>query len=735
DEVINYVREKYGENRVAQIITFGKFQARMVVRDVGRVLQMPNGQVDRISKLIQNNPANPVTLQEAIDGEVALREMRNDDPTVARLLDIALKLEGLYRHASTHAAGVVIGDRPLEELVPLYRDPRSDMWVTQFNMKDVETAGLVKFDFLGLTTLTILQTAKDLMSQRAIEIDLDGLSLDDKATYELMSRGDTAGVFQLESSGMRDALRKLKPSRFEDIVAMVSLYRPGPMDNIPKYINVKKGDEEPDYLHPKLQPILEETFGIMIYQEQVMQIAQVLSGYSLGGADLLRRAMGKKIQAEMDQQREIFVDGAVERQVDKAQASGIFDQVAKFAGYGFNKSHAAAYALLAYQTGYLKANYPVEFMAAIMTLAFENTDKLGAVRQELQRLDITLLPPDINKSEALFAVEAIEDGTYGIRYALAALKGVGLVAMQSIVEEREKNGPYKDLSDFANRIDPGAVNRKQVEQLAKAGAFDALEPNRKRIAAGAEKILRHAATRHEEKTSDQVALFGGGDDSQLNTLHLPESDTWQSTEALAGEFEAIGFYLSAHPLDNYAEGLKKLKATDSRAVVAKLSTQPSTLVTLGGVVLSKQERRGKRGDKFAFVQLSDATGTYEVQVFSDLLATARPILETGHLLLIKASASTDGDQVRYRAQSFELLDDAIARAANGVDIFVKQAEAIENIKSLLKRQGPGRTEISLVVRLDDGADVNVTLDRKYKVDAAGRQALKSFPGVEDVVGR
>ncbi len=733
DEVINYVREKYGNDRVAQIITFGKFQARMVVRDVGRVLQMPYGQVDRISKLIPNNPANPVTLQEAIDGEPALREMRREEPAVARLLDIALKLEGLYRHASTHAAGVVIGDRPLDQLVPLYRDPRSDMWVTQFNMKDVETAGLVKFDFLGLTTLTILQTALNLMSKRDIAVELDQLELDDKPTYELMARGDTAGVFQLESSGMRDALRKLKPTRFEDIVAMVSLYRPGPMDNIPKYISVKHGEEEADYLHPKLQPILEETFGIMIYQEQVMQIAQVLSGYSLGGADLLRRAMGKKIQAEMDKQREIFVTGAVEQNVDKDQASGIFDQVAKFAGYGFNKSHAAAYALLAYHTGYLKANYPVEFMAAIMTLAFENTDKLGAVRQELQRLGITLLSPDINKSEALFEVERINGEEYGIRYALAALKGVGLSAMQSIVAERRANGPFKNMSDFANRIDPSAVNRKQIEQLARAGAFECLEKNRRKVTENAEKILRHAATIHEEKNSNQVNLFGGGSDSELSTLHLSETPEWIKTDELKAEFDAIGFYLSAHPLDSYEAPLKRLKVTDIRSVPGQLARQQNTRVQLAGVVLSRQERRGKRGDKFAFVQMSDATGTFEVQVYSDLLAPSRDMLEAGNLLLVTATASSGDDNVRLRAHRFEPLDEAVARASSLVEVHVKTAEAVENIKSLLQRQGEGRTTIKLVVRVSEDREVRLELGKRWSVGAEGRAALKSLAGVDDVI--
>ncbi len=405
DEVIRYVQQKYGRDRVAQIITFGKLQARAVLRDVGRVLAMPYGQVDRLCKLVPNNPAHPVTLDQALAAEPALQQQRDTDESVARLITIALKLEGLYRHASTHAAGVVIGDRPLTELVPLYRDPRSDIPVTQFNMKWVELAGLVKFDFLGLKTLTVLARTCELLAARGVELDLSTLPLDDPAAYELLARGDTVGVFQVEGAGVRDMLRKLRPDRFEDIIAANALYRPGPMENIPRYIAVKHGEEEPDYLHPALEGILKETYGVMTYQEQVMQIAQVLAGYSLGSADLLRRAMGKKIPAEMEAQRQLFFEGAAARGVERARAELIFDQMAKFAGYGFNKPHAAAYALVTYQTAYLKANYPVEFLAALMTLDLGNTDKLNVFRQELKRLGIRLLPPDVNRSEVAFAVE------------------------------------------------------------------------------------------------------------------------------------------------------------------------------------------------------------------------------------------------------------------------------------------------------------------------------------------
>ncbi len=527
DEVIRYVQQKYGADRVAQIITFGKLQARAVLRDVGRVLGMPYGQVDRLCKLVPNNPAHPVTLERAIAGEPALQQLRDGDEGVARLMEIALKLEGLYRHASTHAAGVVIGDRPLAELVPLYRDARSNMPVTQFSMKWVELAGLVKFDFLGLKTLTVLARCLDLLEARGVGIDLADLPFDNRAAYELLARGDTVGVFQVEGQGVRDMLRKLRPDRFEDIIAANALYRPGPMENIPRYIAVKHGEEPPDYLHPKIEGILKETYGVMTYQEQVMQIAQVLAGYTLGGADLLRRAMGKKIQSEMDAQRQQFVEGAMARGVERARAELIFDQMAKFAGYGFNKPHAAAYALITYQTAYLKANHPVEFMAALMTLDLGNTDKLNLFRQELSRLGIRLLPPDVNRSKSMFTVESDpKSGKPAIRYALAAIKGVGEQAMAELVRERETNGRFKDLFDLARRLDAKTFNRGQFESLAKAGAFECLNPNRAQTFASAELLLREA-----NRSADRTA---GWTEEPLR--HRPQ----RSAVIAAGDRLAVG---------------------------------------------------------------------------------------------------------------------------------------------------------------------------------------------------
>src|SRR5437879_6976437 len=484
DQVIRYVQQRYGRDQVAQIITFGTLQARGVLRDVGRVLQMPYGQVDKLTKLVPQNPAAPVTLAAAIAGEPKLQAFRDEDAVVARAFDIAQRLEGLTRHASTHAAGIVIADRPLSELVPLYRDPKSDMPVTQFNMKWVEPAGLVKFDFLGLKTLTVLDLAVKLLKRRGIELNLARLPLDDAPSYAMLAKGDVVGVFQVESQGMRRALVDMRPDRFEDIIALVALYRPGPMANIPTYCARKHGDEEPEYLHPLLEPILKETFGVIIYQEQVMQIAQVMAGYSLGEADLLRRAMGKKIRAEMEKQRARFIEGSVQNGVPKGQADTIFELLAKFADYGFNKSHAAAYALVSYHTAYMKAHHPVEFLAASMTLELNNTDKLSEFRAEAQRLGIKVEAPSINRSGASLEVA---DGT--IYYALAALKGGGIQADEQIVAERTRNGLFTSLADFAARVNPRAINKRIIESLAAAGAFDTLEPSRARVFAGADAVL------------------------------------------------------------------------------------------------------------------------------------------------------------------------------------------------------------------------------------------------------
>lgn len=727
DEVIRYVQEKYGRDHVAQIITFGKLQAKAVIRDVGRVLEMPYGQVDRISKLIPNNPANPVTLDEAIAAEPQLRQMAREDYTVDRLIGMARKLEGLYRHASTHAAGVVIGDRPLDELIPLYRDPRSDMPVTGYNMKYVESTGLVKFDFLGLKTLTVLAKAVDFIAERGVTIDLSTIPLDDKLTFEMVGRGETTGVFQLESAGMRDVLKQMKADTFEDIIAVVALYRPGPMDNIPSYIKRKHGQEEPDYLYPTLEGILKETFGIMIYQEQVMQTAQELSGYSLGGADLLRRAMGKKIPEEMDKQRKLFVEGAVAKSVPEQKASDIFDTVAKFAGYGFNKSHAAAYALVAYQTAYLKANYPTEFIAASMTLDLGNTDKLNVFRQELDRLNIKLLGPDINKSDVIFRVERDADGNeIGVRYALAALKNVGEHAMETVVAERDANGPFKSIQDFADRLDTKQVNKRQMENLIRAGAFDGLESNRLKLFMGAEALLRHASAAAQERNSNQMSLLGG-DAAPTPDVKLPDVRDWPPMERLKEEFDAIGFYLSAHPLDAYGKALDRIKATRSAEVFAH---PEAGAVNLAGTVISKKERISQKGNRFAFIQMSDASGVFEITVFSELLTIAGDSFEVGNSLFIRATVQVEGESVRLTANSAEPLDRVASQAAAGLLVEVSSIEGIEALKEVLDREGRGRGEVRVELRKPDQV-IDMTLPGKYATSPVLVMEAKNLPGVLD----
>ncbi len=729
EEVIRYVQEKYGYDRVAQIITFGKLQARAVLRDVGRVLQMPYGQVDKICKLVPNNPASPVTLQQALDSEEMLRNARDSDETVARLINIALKLEGLFRHASTHAAGVVIGDRPLDQLVPLYRDPRSDMPVTQFNMKYVEQAGLVKFDFLGLKTLTVLRTAINLIPSKP---DLTLVPLDDAPSYALLGRAESTGVFQLESSGMRDVLRRLKPNRLEDIIALVSLYRPGPMDNIPKYIRVKNGDEPADYMHPSLEGILKETFGIMIYQEQVMQIAQVLSGYSLGGADLLRRAMGKKIKAEMDAQRKIFCDGAEARGVAAEQASLIFDQVMKFAGYGFNKSHAAAYALVAYHTAYLKANYPVEFMAASMTLDLGNTDKLNVFRQELGRLKIKLLSPDVNMSTAIFGVETLPDDSKAVRYALAAVKGVGLPAMKAVVEERERGGAYKSLFDFARRLDLKTINKRQLENLACAGAFDSINPNRAQVHAALETLIRYAQAEAAERESGIGNLFASTSGG-LKEPDLPKVADWEPLEKLKHEFLAIGFYLSAHPLDAFAGPLGRMKVVTSAGLTQAMNRGGPTRWKMAGIVVSRKEKTAKSGNRFAFVELSDAAGGYEVTCFSEVLASSRALLEAGQPVLLSIDGQRNGEEIRLTCHEVKPLEEAVAQVSEGMRVVLRDERPIPGLKGVLGRFQRGKGRIHVLVEIEPLKEVEIQLPGAYAINVQSRAALKAVPGVVEVI--
>ena len=739
DEVITYVQEKYGRDRVAQIITFGKLQARAVLRDVGRVLNMGFMQVDRLCKMVPNNPANPVTLAEAINTEPRLREERDKDSQVADLLTKANKLEGLYRHASTHAAGVVIGDRPLDELVPLYRDPRSDMPATQFNMKWVEPAGLVKFDFLGLKTLTVIRRAVELLSLRGLDIDMDQIPTDDRKTYDMLGEGAAVGVFQLESAGMRSTLRGLKPDNLEDIIALVSLYRPGPMENIPTYIERKFGREDPDYFHPLLESILKETYGVIIYQEQVMQIAQVLSGYSLGEADLLRRAMGKKKKEEMDKQKIRFVDGAEENNVDRAKAEEIFEMVAKFAGYGFNKSHAAAYAWIAYQTGWLKANHGAEFLAASMSLDRANTDKLAIFMKEAKACDIKVLPPDVNVSQADFTVRVDPDtGEGAIVYALGAIKNVGEAAMAHIADIRASGGVFADIFDFVERIDGRIIGKRGFENLAKAGAFDAIHPNRAQIFANADFLVRYSSAVAEERQSDQGGLFGAAEAPALARPALKRADDWPPLERLDNERGAIGFYFSGHPLDDFSAALRKLNVTPYSEVAARAENTRIGL-SVAGVIRSFTPRRSKTGKPFAWVAISDRTGEFEVTVFSELLEHGRDLLQPGTLVLMSVTAEDRDGEIRLTGEGIQYLEKAAASTRAELRISVMSQEALPSIRRRLydapaaagPAQGGGSASILLYLP-ETGCEVEMRLPGEVSATVAMKGALKTIEGVADV---
>lgn len=723
-ETIEYVRHKYGLDQVAQIITFGKLQAKAVIRDVGRVLQMNYGAVDKLSKMVPN--VIGITLKEAFEQEPEFNKQRASDPQVDRLLDIAVKLEGLYRNASTHAAGVVVGQTALDRIVPIYRDPSSDMPVTQYNMKYVESTGLVKFDFLGLKTLTVIAEAVKMVHQRGIDLNISEISLDDRETYELLHRAETDGVFQLESGGMRKVLRDLQPDTLEDVIAIVSLYRPGPMDSIPTYISRKHGKEKPDYMHPMLEDILRETYGIMIYQEQVMQIAQKMAGYSLGGADLLRRAMGKKKPEEMAKQKVIFIEGAVKNGVQKANAEDIFARMEKFASYGFNKSHAAAYALIAYQTAYLKAHYPVEFMAATMTYDKQNTDKLAQFKRELARLGISLLPPDINHAEVQFSVE---DGA--VRYALSAVKGVGEAAMESVVEERKKNGKFKSVSDFIRRLDTRQVNRKCMESLIKAGAFDSLERNRARLHANLDLLMQHAAAAGEERRSSQISLFGTVD--QADDIKLAPVSEWPLVEKLKMESESIGFYLSAHPLDGYAKSLERLRIMTYADIVRTVAMGGACRAKIAVIVNSVRERISQKGNKYAFVSASDSTGGFELGVFSETLGASREMLNSGKPLLLSVNAEREegADVPRLVLQRAEALDDVISKMAGGMLICITGESCLPKIKQILDKTAAGRSHVRLSLQIDKW-EVDIPLEKTYTFTADVWQEMRALPDVSDV---
>lgn len=749
EEVIQYVQKKYGRDKVGQIITFGALLSKAAVRDVGRVLQMPYGQVDRLSKMIPVEGVKPVSIEKALKDEPRLAEEAKNEEVVDRLLKYGIQVEGLLRNASTHAAGVVIGDRPLDKLVPLYQDPRSDMPATQFNMKWVEQAGLVKFDFLGLKTLTVIENAVKLIRaagrdlhvaadgtelytpKPGTENDINAIPLDDEASYKLYAAAKTVAVFQVESTGMMDALRRMKPDCIEDIIALVALYRPGPMENIPKFCEVKNKLSERELLHPTVDHILDETQGIIVYQEQVMQIAQEMAGYSLGGADMLRRAMGKKIQEAMDAERPKFLAGAAENGVDEEKALEVWNLLDKFANYGFNKSHAAAYAVVSYQTAWLKANHPVEFMAGVMNCDIHLTDKLAVYAEEVRRgLGLEIVPPCVNRAQATFSVT---DGK--LVYGLGALKNVGVDAMEIVVAGRGDK-PFATLFDMARRVDLKRVGKRPLEMLARAGAFDQLDPNRRRVFQSLDGLVAYSAAIHEQRESAQVSLFGEAGEDLPEPRILP-CDDWLPAERLAEEHKAIGFYLSGHPLDDYMGALKRKGVVTLEALAQKVESG-AAVAKIAGTVAGRQERKSARGNRFAFVQASDPTGLYEVTVFSDTLEKARDHLETGKNVVMQVEATLEADQLKLLCRSAAPIDDAVADARGammGLRVFVEAEAAVPNIAGLLGRMAEDpaiRTRGPVTLALVDPnlpGEVDVLLGEALPVNPQIKGALKSLAGV------
>ena len=719
DEVIRYVQGKYGRDRVAQIITFGRLKARAVLKDTGRVLQMSYGHVDRLAKLIPNHPTEPWDLKRALNGVSELAAEYRDDADVKRLFDLAMKLEGLPRHASTHAAGVVIGDRPLDELVPLYRDPRSDMPVTQFDMKYVEAAGLVKFDFLGLKTLSVLKEGRRLLAEQGIDVDFDALPWDDPAVYELLQRGDAVGIFQLESEGMRRTLASVRPTGFGDIIALVALYRPGPMDNIGMFGDRKNGRAPIEYPHPLLESILAETYGIFVYQEQVMQAAQLLAGYSLGEADLLRRAMGKKIKSEMDAQRAGFVAGCLAvNDIPEAKANELFDLIDKFAGYGFNKSHAAGYALIAYQTAWLKAHHRAEFYAASMSFDLAQTDKLALFVEDIRRGGIACLPPDINASHARFTVEDGPEGN-SVRYSLGALKGVGEKAMDALVAERERGGPIANLEDFAARIDPRLLNRRQLESLAGAGAFDGLNPDRAAVFAAAETILAHAASAHDQRTSGQAGLFGASS-AEAAPIRLPRDASWTKAQRMAAERDAFGFYFSAHPVEAQAHLLAahNVKRFGELADIRIVEGERAS-ATMAALVEETRWRTSARGRRYMVASLSDRSGQFEATVFDDEPSTAvEAAAKAGGcgLLTVELDRRAGDDAPRVTVKRFQPLEALAQKARLELTIRVDDPDMIERVMRDLADARGGSGTIRFIVPLANGGQAIVLAGRDFALD-------------------
>ena len=713
DEVIEYVNEKYGKESVAHIITFGTLASRAAIRDVGRVLEVPYNEIDSFAKLIPFNPSNPLTLLESIDSEKALKEIIESDERLSNVINISLKLEGVHRHASTHAAGVVIGDNKLSNLVPLYRDPNTNVNATQFSMKYVEKAGLIKFDFLGLTTLSVINETINLINKDVPEFSIHKIPLDDKKTFAQLSQGDAVGIFQLESNGMTSVLRQLQPDKFEEIIAVVALFRPGPMENIPSFCNRKHGREQINFIHPLLQDVLKETYGIIVYQEQVMQIAQVLSNYTLGEADLLRRAMGKKIQKEMDAQKSRFIEGAMKNNIDKKEASKIFDLVDKFAGYGFNKSHAAGYALIAYQTAYLKANFPHEFMTATLNYSIDRTDKIILFKRELERLDIKFLKPDINFSEEYFKIQKDDENNKSIRFGLAAIKGVGIKSIKSMADERKKNGKFNDVIDFMKRVNSEVINKRQLEKLIQSGSFDSLEKNRSKLFYNVQKFVELYGG--ERNSQNQNLLF---DEQKISfndkNLFTQDIENWSSSEQLTNELLVIGFYFSDHPLKYFPEKFFNINKISQYKDL--FNNTKFTNAKLAGSVLDIKERSNKDGKKYAFITVSEINAQYELTIFNENLSKYRKILKEGNLLIFEIDIIKNRNESRFVIRKIQVLESVFNFLQKKIAIYISVDNLFKYKDQIFTKKTAKNQEISLFINLNEKL-VNFSFNNEHYLNS------------------
>ena len=717
DLVFEYLTNKYKES-VAHIITFGKLKARMVIRDVGRVLGLPYGFVDSITKMIPFDPSRPQNLTQCISGEPRLQKLINEDPRVKKLTDLSLKLEGLNRNVATHAAGVVIADKKLTEVVPLYKDQSSDLLLpsTQFDMYSAENAGLIKFDFLGLKTLTVINKTQQLVKKKQKNFNIDNIDYEDQKVFDLLSSGKTVGLFQIESAGMRDALMQMKPNHIEDIIALVALYRPGPMSNISIYNDCKHGKKDPDYLHPLLEEILKPTYGVIIYQEQVMQIAQKLSGFTAGQADILRRAMGKKKRVELEKQKQNFIAGAVKNGISKDVAAGIFLKIEPFAEYGFNKSHAAAYGIISFQTAFLKTYFPKEFIAASMTMDISNQNKLSEFYEDLKRLKIKIVRPDINRCFADFRTDG--ENFY---YALGGIKAVGFEAISNIVKERIKNGSFKSINDFLQRVDPKDINKLQLEGLVKAGAFDSLISNRQSLFNSIPNLITKSKNYFENKVAKQIDLFDESENEKDNLLS--DVKDWNFEERLSKEFESVGFFISDHPLNQFKEIFREYEIIDYNDFI---NNEDYKNANIAATLLKIQERKTSKGNSYAVLKLTDLNNVFELFIFSDVLETNRELLKEGNSLILRLTKSSNKDENRFRrtnVQKISSLKDVLNKPIEEVTFNLKSLKELEEISKFLEEKG--NTLINIKFRNDE-QNMFLRLEKKRKLDRKSINILRNM---------